>query len=108
MAKQQEIASKMDETQRENEEIQKSRLVTICFTFWLFSEFFTKKQIVGQSNVLMKDLTPRGKEVLQKLLGKAENPMSTLVEGTVNLSSQVRFTARYLFHIRGKVCEQQS
>jgi len=51
----------------------------------------TKKQIVGQSNVLMKDLTPRGKEVLQKLLGKAENPMSTLVEGTVNLSSQVRF-----------------
>ena len=39
----------------------------------------------------MKDLTPRGKEVLQKLLGKAENPMSTLVEGTVNLSSQVRF-----------------
>jgi len=51
----------------------------------------TKKQIVGQGNVLMKDLTPRGKEVLKNLLGKAENPMSTLVEGTVNLSSQVRF-----------------
>ncbi|BCV03979.1 MAG: hypothetical protein CM15mV77_050 [uncultured marine virus] len=28
----------------------------------------TKKQIVGQSNVLMKDLTPRGKEVLAKII----------------------------------------
>ena len=46
MAKQQEIALKMDQTQRENEELQKSRLVTDCFTFWLFSEVFTEKQMI--------------------------------------------------------------
>ena len=51
----------------------------------------TKKQIVSQSNVLLKDLTPQGQKVIRKLLGKTENPMSTLVEGTANLSSQVRF-----------------
>jgi hypothetical protein len=51
----------------------------------------TKKQIVGQSNKLLKDLTPEGQKVIKNLLGKTKNPMSTLVEGTANLSSQVRF-----------------
>ena len=51
----------------------------------------TKKQIVGQSDKLLKDLTPEGQKVIKNLLGKTKNPMSTLVEGTANLSSQVRF-----------------
>ena len=51
----------------------------------------TKKQIAGQSNALLKDLTPEGQAAIKTLLGKAQNPMSTLVEGTANLSSQVRF-----------------
>ncbi len=51
----------------------------------------TKKQIVGQSNKLLKNLTPEGQKVIKNLLGKTKNPMSTLVEGTANLSSQVRF-----------------
>jgi hypothetical protein len=43
---------------------------------------------IGGKN--MTDLTGVGKEVMRKLLGKAENPMSTIVEGTNALSIQVR------------------
>ena len=38
----------------------------------------------------MSDLTGVGRDVIRKLLGKAENPMSTIVEGTNALSIQVR------------------
>ena len=38
----------------------------------------------------LSDLTGVGKQVIKKLLGKAENPMSTIVEGTNALSIQVR------------------
>jgi len=43
---------------------------------------------IGGKN--MTDLTGVGKEVMRKLLGKTENPMSTIVEGTNALSIQVR------------------
>ena len=43
---------------------------------------------IGGKN--MTDLTGVGKEVMKKLLGKTENPMSTIVEGTNALSIQVR------------------
>ena len=49
------------------------------------------KREIGFDNTLMKNITPEGQKILKKLLGKAEDPMSTLVEGTINLSSQVRF-----------------
>jgi hypothetical protein len=38
----------------------------------------------------LSDLTGVGEQVIRKLLGKAENPMSTIVEGTNALSIQVR------------------
>jgi len=38
----------------------------------------------------LSDLTGVGQKVIKKLLGKAENPMSTIVEGTNALSIQVR------------------
>ena len=38
----------------------------------------------------LSDLTGVGEQVIKKLLGKAENPMSTIVEGTNALSIQVR------------------
>jgi hypothetical protein len=38
----------------------------------------------------LSDLTGVGQQVIKKLLGKAENPMSTIVEGTNALSIQVR------------------
>jgi hypothetical protein len=38
----------------------------------------------------LSDLTGVGQQVIKKLLGKAENPMSTIVEGTNALSVQVR------------------
>ena len=38
----------------------------------------------------LSDLTGVGQEIIKKLLGKAENPMSTIVEGTNALSIQVR------------------
>jgi len=38
----------------------------------------------------LEDLTGVAKPIIQKLLGKAKNPMSTIVEGTNNLSAQVR------------------
>ena len=43
---------------------------------------------IGGKN--MSDLTGVGQEVIKKLLGKTENPMSTIVEGTNALSIQVR------------------
>jgi hypothetical protein len=45
-------------------------------------------QMTGGVN--LTDLTGVGKNIIKKLLGKAENPMSPLVEGTNALSSQVR------------------
>ena len=39
----------------------------------------------------LSELSDEGQRITKKLLGKAENPMSTLVEGTANLSSQVRY-----------------
>jgi len=39
----------------------------------------------------LSELTDEGQRIVKNLLGKAENPMSTLVEGTANLSSQVRY-----------------
>jgi len=38
----------------------------------------------------LSDLTGVGQQVIKKLLGKAENPMSTIVEGTNALSVQIR------------------
>ena len=38
----------------------------------------------------LSDLTGVGQDVIKRLLGKAENPMSTIVEGTNALSIQVR------------------
>jgi len=38
----------------------------------------------------LSDLTGVGEQVIRRLLGKAENPMSTIVEGTNALSIQVR------------------
>ena len=42
-------------------------------------------------NTNLAQLTDGNKEIIKKLLGKSENPMSTLVEGTNALSSQMRF-----------------
>jgi len=39
----------------------------------------------------LSELSGEGQRIVKNLLGKAENPMSTLVEGTANLSSQVRY-----------------
>ena len=39
----------------------------------------------------LSELSDEGQRIVKNLLGKAENPMSTLVEGTANLSSQVRY-----------------
>ena len=44
--------------------------------------------VTGKKNI--SDLTGVGKEIVKKLLGKTENPMSTIVEGTNALSIQVR------------------
>jgi len=42
-------------------------------------------------NTNLSKLTDGNKEIINKLLGKAKNPMSTLVEGTNALSTQIRF-----------------
>ena len=47
----------------------------------------TGKTLGGQN---LSDLTGVGQEIIKKLLGKAQNPMSTIVEGTNALSAQVR------------------
>ena len=41
-------------------------------------------------NTNVSELSGIAKPVIQKLLGKAQNPMSSIVEGTANLSSMVR------------------
>ena len=46
----------------------------------------------------LSDLTGVGEGIIRKLLGKAENPMSTIVEGTNALSIQVRLNLS-LIHI---------
>ena len=38
----------------------------------------------------LSDLTGVGEQIIKRLLGKAENPMSTIVEGTNALSIQIR------------------
>jgi hypothetical protein len=38
----------------------------------------------------MSDLTGYARPIVEKLLGKAKNPMSSILEGTNNLSVQVR------------------
>ena len=50
----------------------------------------TQKKIAGMDTAKMSELTGVAKPIVQKLLGKAKNPMSTIVEGTNNLSAQVR------------------
>ena len=49
------------------------------------------KNVVGRETARLSELTGEGQRIVKNLLGKAENPMSTLVEGTANLSSQVRY-----------------
>ena len=50
----------------------------------------TQKKIAGMDTAKMSELTGVAKPIIQKLLGKAKNPMSTIIEGTNNLSAQVR------------------
>ena len=52
--------------------------------------------VTGKKNI--SDLTGVGKDIVKKLLGKSENPMSTIVEGTNALSIQVRLN-QYLDEI---------
>ena len=49
------------------------------------------KKFFGRETARLSELTDEGQAIVKKLLGKSENPMSTLVEGTANLSSQVRY-----------------
>ena len=49
------------------------------------------KNVAGRETARLSELTGEGQRIVKNLLGKAENPMSTLVEGTANLSSQVRY-----------------
>jgi len=50
----------------------------------------TQKTISDPATANLEELSGVAKPVIQKLLGKAQNPMSSIVEGTANLSSQVR------------------
>jgi len=50
----------------------------------------TQKTIRDTDTVNIEELSGVAKPVIQKLLGKAKNPMSSIVEGTNNLSMQVR------------------
>jgi hypothetical protein len=51
----------------------------------------TNKNVINRDSANLSELTGVAQNIVKKLLGKAENPMSTLVEGTANLSSQVRY-----------------
>jgi len=51
----------------------------------------TDKNFIKRDSANLSELTGVAQNIVKKLLGKAENPMSTLVEGTANLSSQVRY-----------------
>ena len=50
---------------------------------------------VGSPDINMEELTGAAKPVIQRLLGKARNPMSSIVEGMANLSSMVRSNQFY-------------
>ena len=50
----------------------------------------TQKNLYRTSSTNMEEVTAVAKPIIQKLLGKAKNPMSTILEGTNNLSAQVR------------------
>ena len=54
------------------------------------STSFVGGRKVGSPDINMEELTGAAKEAVQKLLGKAKNPMSSIVEGTANLSAMVR------------------
>ena len=55
------------------------------------SKNILKNKYIGRSGGNLSQLSPEGQSIVKRLLGKSENPMSTLVEGTANLSSQVRY-----------------
>jgi len=48
------------------------------------------KSYIKSVTTNLEEVTGMDKEVIQKLLGKNKNPMSTLVDGVTNLSAQVR------------------
>ena len=48
------------------------------------------KQFISTTGANLENITGVDKQVIQKLLGKNKNPMSTLVDGVTNLSAQVR------------------
>jgi len=50
----------------------------------------TQKNVRGMSFANMEEVSGVARPIIQKLLGKAKNPMSTILEGTNNLSAQVR------------------
>ena len=54
------------------------------------STSFVGGRKVGSPDINMEELTGAAKQAIQKLLGKAKNPMASIVEGTNNLSAMVR------------------
>ena len=54
------------------------------------STSFVGGRKVGSPDINMEELTGAAKSAIQKLLGKAKNPMASMVEGTNNLSAMVR------------------
>ena len=54
------------------------------------STSFVGGRKVGSPDINMEELTGAAKQAIQKLLGKAKNPMASMVEGTDNLSAMVR------------------
>ena len=50
----------------------------------------TQKTVRGMSPTNMEEITGVARPIITKLLGKAQNPMSSILEGTNNLSAQIR------------------
>ena len=50
----------------------------------------TQKTLRGVSGTDMSEITGVARPIINKLLGKAQNPMSSILEGTNNLSAQIR------------------
>ena len=50
----------------------------------------TQKNLHRMGSANMEEVTAVARPIIQKLLGKSKNPMSTILEGTNNLSAQVR------------------
>ena len=50
----------------------------------------TDKTLRGMSSTSMSEITGVARPIINKLLGKAQNPMSSILEGTNNLSAQIR------------------